>query len=54
MRGNVGVGTCKNGPHSAESNAPFGLVVWGTDATASYDYPGGGNVGSISTAVVIP
>jgi hypothetical protein len=37
------MGTCVNGHHSAESAAPFGIVVWGTDAYASYGYPAGGN-----------
>jgi hypothetical protein len=45
---------CSNGPHTAESSGPFGLVVWGTDSFASYAYPGGGNLGAISTAIVIP
>jgi hypothetical protein len=43
VRAGVGVGTCVNGHHVAESAAPFGVVVWGTDAYASYAYPAGGN-----------
>ena len=43
VRANVGVGTCTNGRHVASSTAPFGVVVWGTDAYASYAYPAGGN-----------
>lgn len=43
VRANVGVGTCTNGHHVASSTAPFGIVVWGTDAYASYAYPAGGN-----------
>lgn len=43
VRGGVGVGTCANGHHVASSDAPFGIVVWGTDAYASYAYPAGGN-----------
>lgn len=54
VRAAVGVGTCTNGPHIAQSDGSFGLMVWGTDLFASYAYPGGGNVGTISTAVVIP
>ena len=54
VRGNTGVGSCKNGPQVAESDGQFGLVVWGTDTYASYAYPGGGNVGSINTVVVDP
>jgi hypothetical protein len=43
VRAGVGVGTCVNGHHVASSAAPFGVVVWGTDAYASYAYPAGGN-----------
>jgi hypothetical protein len=43
MRANVPVGACTNGRHVAESNAPFGIVVWGLDTYASYAYPAGGN-----------
>jgi hypothetical protein len=38
----------------AESNAPFGIVTWGTDYYASYGYPAGGNVGAINRVVVLP
>ena len=54
VRAGVGVGTCHNGPHSAQSTGAFGLMVWGTDNQASYAYPAGGNLGTISSAVVIP
>ncbi len=54
VRGGVGIGTCTNGPHEAHSDGQFGVMVWGTDAFASYAYPAGGNLGTISTAVVIP
>ena len=47
-------GTCTNGPHTAKSTAPFGLMVWGEDNAASYAYPAGGNVASINTVVVQP
>jgi hypothetical protein len=43
VRAGVGTGTCTNGRHVAESTQPFGVVVWGTDAYASYAYPAGGN-----------
>ena len=43
VRAGVGVGSCVNGHHVASSAAPFGVVVWGTDAYASYAYPAGGN-----------
>ncbi|MBN8615445.1 MAG: IgGFc-binding protein [Deltaproteobacteria bacterium] len=43
VRAGAGVGSCVNGIHTAESDAPFGVVVWGTDAYASYAYPAGGN-----------
>jgi hypothetical protein len=53
-RANMSVNGCRNGPHTAQSNGRFGLMVWGTDTFASYAYPGGGNLGTISTAVIIP
>ena len=43
VRAGAGIGTCVNGHHIASSDAPFGVVVWGTDAYASYAYPAGGN-----------
>jgi hypothetical protein len=39
--GGVGQGSCNNGVHTATSNAPFGLTVWGWDYAVSYAYPGG-------------
>jgi hypothetical protein len=54
IRAFVPQGTCTNGPHTAESNAPFGLMVWGEDYAASYAYPAGGNVTPINTVVVPP
>ena len=47
-------GTCDNGAHTAESEAPFGLTVWGFDQYASYGYPGGMSVKPINTVVVPP
>jgi hypothetical protein len=37
----VGVGGCDTGRHTASSNSPFGLQVWGWTADQSYAYPGG-------------
>jgi hypothetical protein len=45
---------CTNGPHSAESEGPFGLMVWGLDTYSSYGYPAGGSVAPINTVVVPP
>jgi hypothetical protein len=47
-------GSCKNGPQTASSNGPFGLMVWGEDTYASYAYPAGGNVAPINAVVVPP
>jgi hypothetical protein len=47
-------GACKNGPQTASSNGPFGLMVWGEDTYASYAYPAGGNVAPINAVVVPP
>jgi hypothetical protein len=47
-------GSCNNGPHTASSSGPFGLMVWGEDSFSSYAYPAGGNVTSINTVVVPP
>jgi hypothetical protein len=52
VRAATGVGPCKNGGHVAESDVPFGLVVWGLDEFASYAYPAGGNIATINTVVV--
>jgi hypothetical protein len=48
------VGTCNNGVHTADSEAPFGLTVWGWDVTVSYGYPAGMSVKPINTVVVPP
>jgi hypothetical protein len=45
---------CQNGPHTATSDGPFGLTVWGLASAASYGYPAGGNVASINTVVIPP
>ncbi len=47
-------GTCNNGPHTAESEGQFGIMVWGLDNYSSYAYPAGGSVAPINTVVVPP
>ena len=54
IRANVKNGTCDNGPHTASSAGPFGLMVWGLDWYSSYGYPAGGNIATINTVVVPP
>jgi hypothetical protein len=44
---------CTNGRHTAQSDAPFGITVWGLDSYASYGYPAGGNA-SVLSAVPVP
>ena len=45
-------GACNNGVHTAKSDVPFGLTVWGWDTTVSYGYPAGMSVQPINTVVV--
>jgi hypothetical protein len=52
VRGTAPNGTCNNGPHTAQSTGPFGLMVWGLDSYSSYAYPAGGNVTPINTVVI--
>jgi hypothetical protein len=54
MRAGVASGTCTNGRHVAESEGPFGVVVWGLDTYSSYGYPAGGNASTLSTITVEP
>jgi hypothetical protein len=54
IRGGIKNGTCDNGPHTASSAGPFGLMVWGLDSASSYAYPAGGNIATINTVVVPP
>jgi len=54
VRSGVGVGSCRNGPHSARSDEPFGLMVWGMDTAASYAYPAGALQTAINSVVVPP
>jgi hypothetical protein len=44
---------CSNGRHTAQSDAPFGITVWGMDSYASYGYPAGGNA-SVLASVPVP
>jgi hypothetical protein len=47
-------GSCRNGVHTARSDAPFGLTVWGWDFAASYAYPAGMGVNPINHVIVVP
>jgi hypothetical protein len=47
-------GNCDNGVHTATSNVPFGLTVWGYDSYVSYAYPAGMSVKPINTVVIPP
>jgi len=48
VRAEVGVETCTNGRHIAQSEAPFGIIVWGLDSYSSYAYPAGGNAATLA------
>lgn len=54
VQGGAPVGGCDNGVHTASSNTPFGLTVWGYDADVSYAYPAGMSVEPINTVIVPP
>ncbi|MDI1428444.1 IgGFc-binding protein [Polyangium sorediatum] len=54
MRAEVGVNGCQNGRHTAKSDGPFGLVVWGLDSYASYAYPAGGYAVTLTDVVIPP
>ncbi|MFO0547947.1 MAG: IgGFc-binding protein [Polyangiaceae bacterium] len=47
-------GACDDGVHTAESESPFGLTVWGFDETCSYAYPAGMSTRPINNVVVPP
>jgi hypothetical protein len=47
-RGGVPVASCGTSRHLAESDGPFGIVVWGTDLYASYGYPAGSDIAKIN------
>lgn len=49
-----GVGGCNSGVHTASSDVPFGLWVWGYDWCSSYSYPAGMSVEPINTIVIPP
>ena len=54
VRADIGVNGCKNGHHVAESEGPFGVVVWGLDSYSSYAYPAGGSATALSDVIVTP
>ncbi len=54
IQGGVPNGACTNGPQTAESEGPFGIMVWGLDWFSSYAYPAGGSVAPINEVVVPP
>jgi hypothetical protein len=54
MRAGSPIGGCNTSQHVAKSEAPFGVMVWGTDWYASYGYPAGGNIGTINQVYVPP
>lgn len=51
-RANVPVANCGTSRHLAESDGPFGIVVWGTDYAASYGYPAGSDISKINEVVL--
>jgi hypothetical protein len=48
------VGGCNNGVHTAKSDAPFALTVWGFDDAVSYAFPAGMATQPINTVYVPP
>ena len=54
VAGGSPTGSCDNGVHTATSNVPFGLTVWGYDTDVSYGYPAGMSVKPINTVVIPP
>jgi hypothetical protein len=54
VRADVGVNGCTNGHHLAESDGPFGVVVWGLDSYSSYAYPAGGSALALTDLVIPP
>jgi hypothetical protein len=54
VRAEEGNNGCTNGGHTAESDGPFGLVVWGLDNHSSYAYPAGGNAKPLTDLVIPP
>ncbi len=41
-------GTCTDGAHRIRSDGPFSMTIWGISADASYSYPGGSAVRTIT------
>lgn len=54
VRADIGVNGCTNGHHLAESDGPFGMVVWGLDSYSSYAYPAGGSARALTDVIVTP
>lgn len=54
VRADIGVNGCENGHHLAESEGPFGLVVWGLDSYSSYAYPAGGSALVLTDIIITP
>ncbi len=54
VRDGVNNGACGNGPHTAKSTSPFGLMVWGLSNYASYAYPAGGNATPLNQVIITP
>lgn len=54
VRADIGVNGCENGHHIAESEGPFGLVVWGLDSYSSYAYPAGGSALVLTDIIIMP
>ncbi len=52
VAGGAPQGSCDNGVHTATSDAPFGLTVWGWDDAVSYAYPAGMSTQPINSVVV--
>jgi hypothetical protein len=48
------VAGCATSQHVAQSEAPFGIMVWGTDYFASYGYPAGGSLQTINEVDIDP
>jgi hypothetical protein len=49
---NIPQSGCDSGVHTAKSDAPFALTVWGWDQAVSYAYPAGMSTQPINTVVV--
>jgi hypothetical protein len=47
-------GKSNKGPHVADSQGRFVIMVWSLDNSSSYGYPAGGSVAPINDVVVLP